>query len=473
MAVGMDWADRGRSGMAQATLDTKAIDESGLTAHLAERSRALTFDDLPSDVLERAKQCLLDWLGVTLAGSGQPLTSILLEEVRAQGGHEQATLIGVGDCVSTQQAALVNGAASHALDFDDVHSMMSGHPSVPIIPAALALAEFRNLSGSDFVTAFVAGFEVECRLGAVMSGHYQTGWHSTGTLGAFGAAVASAHLLGLNDEQWRHAMGIAGTQAAGLKSMFGTMCKPFHAGKAASNGLLAASLAGRGFTSNPEVLETAQGFGATQATTFLPERAASGPDEFLIRDVLFKHHAACFGTHAAINATLNLQEREQLDPGGVESIDVRVPAGALAMCNIQSPTTALEAKFSLRFTTAMAFTDGDTTESGFTDAVTANPQLVALRDRVTVIGGEDGVGFGETEVTVTMKSGVSHVSRADVNKPERDLDKEWERLAAKYYSLATPLLGQSRAQVLYQRVRSLESVDDMSEVTALAVPENR
>lgn len=457
--------------MAQATLNTKAIDESGLTAYFAERSRALTFNDLPADVVERAKQCLLDWLGVALAGSGQPLTSILLEEVREQGGHEQATLIGIGGLVSTQQAALVNGAASHALDFDDVHSMMTGHPSVPIIPAALALAEYGTLSGADFITAFVAGFEVECRLGAVMSGHYQTGWHSTATLGTFGAAVASAHLLRLDEDQWRHALGIAGTQAAGLKSMFGTMCKPFHAGKAATNGLLAASLAARGFTSNPDILETAQGFGSTQATMFRPDRGASDPDEFLIRDVLFKHHAACFGTHAAINAALTLQERERLDLDDIESIDVRVPAGALSMCNIQTPTTALEAKFSLRFTTAMAFDNRDTTEAGFTDAVTADSRLVALRDRVTVIGGVDGVEFGETEVTVATKSGASHVSRANVNEPERDLDREWSRLTGKFYSLATPLLGQSRAQALYERVRTLESVAGMGEVTALAVPE--
>jgi 2-methylcitrate dehydratase PrpD len=458
--------------MAQATLDTRAIDESGLTAHFTERSRALKFDDLPPDVIERAKQCLLDWLGVTLAGSGQPLTDILRGEVREQGGNEQATLIGTGGLVSTQQAALVNGTASHALDFDDVHSMMSGHPTVPIVPAALALAEAERLSGAAFVTAFVAGFEVECRLGAVMSGHYQTGWHATGTLGTFGAAVASAHLLGLDEGQWRYAMGIAGTQAAGLKSMFGTMCKPFHAGRAAANGLLAASLAARGFTSNPDVLEAEQGFGATQATTFRPELAMSNRDEFVIRDVLFKHHAACFGTHAAINAMLNLQEREHLNLKDVESIQVRVPTGALTMCNIQTPTTALEAKFSLRFTTALAISNSDTTETGFTDAVTADPRLVALRDRVAVVG-EDKLGGGASEVTVRLQSGESHVSRADVNEPERNLDREWERLTAKYYSLAVPLLGQGRAQALYERIRSVETVASMNEVTALAVSEVR
>ncbi len=458
--------------MAQATLNTQTTDSLGLTAHIADRGRNLIFQDLPADVIERAKQCLLDWLGVALAGSGQPLTGILRDETLEQGGNGQATLVGSGERVTAQQAALVNGAASHALDFDDVHSMMTGHPTVPIVPAALALAEFRGLSGTDFITAFVAGFEAECRLGAAMSGHYETGWHSTGTLGAFGAAVASAHLLALDEEQWGHAMGIAGTQAAGLKSMFGTMCKPFHAGKAAANGLSAAALAARGFTSNPKVLETAQGFGATQSTNFSPELAISDPAEFTIRDVLFKHHAACFGTHATINAILGLQEKERLDPNQVQSIDLRVPTAALAMCNISEPTTALEGKFSLRFTAALALTNSDTTETGFTDSVVAEPHLIALRDRVNVIGdasGKAGLGGGGTEVTVTLKSGESHVSRADVYEPERDLDREWTRLTEKYYSLAAPVIGDARAKSLYELVRSLEDVAGMSEVTAQAV----
>src|SRR5215203_7194419 len=224
---------------------------AGLTGRLVAGVRDLRYDDLPADVIVIAKHCLLDWLGVTLAGSREPLAQMLRDEVAEQGGRPQATLIGTDARASTQQAALVNGAASHALDFDDVHLVMNGHPSVPVLPALLALAEAHDGDGRALIAAFVAGVEVECRIGAlVMPGHYNAGFHATGTLGAFGAAAACAHLLALDTDQWQIALAIAGTQAGGLKAMFGTMCKPLHAGKAAANGLLAATLAARGFTAN-------------------------------------------------------------------------------------------------------------------------------------------------------------------------------------------------------------------------------
>ncbi len=172
-------------------------------------------------------------------------------------------------------AALVNGSASHALDFDDVNMAMPGHPSVAILPGLLALAEERGASGAEILAAFVAGYELQCRLGRTIApGHYDgLGFHATATVGSFGAAAACAHLLGLDAAATATALGIAATQAAGLKSMFGTMCKPLHAGKAASNGLLAAKLASRGFTSRADALECAQGFARTHSADFVPERA--------------------------------------------------------------------------------------------------------------------------------------------------------------------------------------------------------
>ncbi|MEP7215480.1 MAG: MmgE/PrpD family protein, partial [Anaerolineaceae bacterium] len=183
----------------------------GITSALAARARAISFESLPDDVVFLARQCVLDWFGVTLAGADEPLARMLREEALENGGNAQATIIGGGLRTSVQQAALINGAASHALDFDDVQMTMSGHPSVPVLPALLALAEYRGASGADLIAAFVAGFEMECRVGAlVMPGHYSTGFHATGTLGTFGAAAACAHLMGLNEEQWLNALGIAG-----------------------------------------------------------------------------------------------------------------------------------------------------------------------------------------------------------------------------------------------------------------------
>ena len=189
----------------------------GVTRSIAASARTISFESLPADVVVLARQCVLDWFGVTLAGADEPLARMLRDEALENGGNPQATVIGGGMRTSVQQAALINGAASHALDFDDVQMTMSGHPSVPVIPALLALAEHRGASGADFIAAFVAGFEVECRVGAlVMPGHYSTGFHATGSLGTFGAAAACAHLMGLSEEQWLHALGIAGALAAGL-----------------------------------------------------------------------------------------------------------------------------------------------------------------------------------------------------------------------------------------------------------------
>jgi 2-methylcitrate dehydratase PrpD len=450
-----------------------------VTAALARSVRQTRFDDLPPDVVHLAKQCFLDWLGVTLAGSGEPLARILRDEIAEEGGNAQATLIGTGERVTTAQAALVNGAASHALDFDDVVMAMSGHPSVPVVPGLLALAEQRGASGRDFIAAFVAGFEMECRAGAlVMPGHYTAGWHATGTIGTFGAAAACAHLLGLDEGQWLHALGIAGAQAAGLKSMFGTMCKPLHAGKAAANGLLAATLAQRGFTSNTEVFETLQGFGATQTTTLNPQRALAGLGEgHGIRGVLFKYHAACYGTHETIEGVLRLKERHGLRPDEVRSIRLKVPPGNLNMCNIQEPRTALEGKFSLRFTAALALAGDGTGEQAFTDHAVADRALVAVRDRVTVearSGTEGGSGIGAgTEVTLALADGRDLREFVNLDIPATDLDQQWRRLEAKFMSLASPVLGEARARELVAAVRNLENAESMVGIASLAVAPQR
>lgn len=441
-----------------------------LTRLLAEAARAAIYDALPDDVVMLAKSCFLDWAAVAIAGSRDPLVEILREEAAEQGGKQQATLVGSGGRVSTGQAALINGAAGHALDFDDVHLGMNGHPSAPVLPALMALAEQRGASGRDFIAAFIAGFEMECRIGAaVMPGHYQSGWHATATLGAFGAA-ACAHLLGLPAEKWGHALGIAGTEAAGLKSMFGTMCKPFHGGRAAQSGLLAATLASRGFTSNPEVLETPQGFAATQTGSWRPERALTGLREtYAIRRVLFKYHAACYATHAGIEALLNLRREHGLTPQQVRSVHLRVPPGHLAVCNIAEPRTALEGKFSLRFTAALALGHDDTGEAAFTDARVHDPALVVLRDRVTVEP-DDSLGAMQTDVRLSLADGRALRATADMDEPAADLAQQWQRLATKALALSRPVLGESRAAELLALVTHLEDAPSMTHIATACAP---
>ncbi len=456
--------------MSEPTSDSSSPVSQAVTGALAKLAAGYRFADLPPDVVFLAKQCFLDWIGVALAGSREPLAAILREEIEEQGGDPQASIIGTYRRASTQQAALLNGAASHALDYDDVHTAMSGHPSVPVFPGLFALAEWRAASGRDFLTAFVAGFETECRVGLLVNpGHYSAGWHATGTLGAFGSAAACAWLLSLDEDRWAHALGIAAAQAAGLKSMFGTMCKPLHAGKAAANGLLAASLAARGFTSNPEALEAAQGFAATQTTTFNPDRCLAGPaGSFAIRSVLFKYHAACFGTHSTIEGILRMKEEQQLTGESVRAIQLRVPPGALSMCNIAEPRTALEGKFSLRFTAALALGFGHASETAFTDARVNDPELVRLRNRVTVVG--DGSAADGTDVSVELLDGRVLHEVVNVNEPATDLERQWQRLATKFRGLATPIIGSDRAEELITTVAHLDDIADIGAVARLCTP---
>ncbi len=444
-------------------------DATGLTRKIAEYCGSLTYEALPEDVVAIAKSCLIDWLGVTLAGSYDALAEMLRAEAAEQGGTEQATVIGGRSRTSVLQAALLNGTASHALDYDDVNLSMPGHPTVPVVPAILALAERDGFDGRAFIAAFIAGVEAEVRIGALMGeSHYQKGWHTTGTVGTFGAAAGAAHMLGLDSDKTVTAYGIAGTQAAGLKSNFGTMCKPLHAGKAASNGLYAALLAKRGFTSNPEILECVQGFGDTQTDNFQPDLALAGMGEtFHARGILFKYHAACYGTHASIEAANTLREKHTLAPDNIEKIEVHVPASYQKMCNIQNPTTGLEGKFSLRFTTAMAFAGENTGRTdSYSEETCADPKIVSLRDKISVVP-QESWEHANSEVIVSTNDGLVLRQMTDVSIAETDQARQWARLADKFRGLAEPVIGAEKAEKVIEAVGTLESRDGLAEIAEL------
>ncbi len=449
----------------------REVDDTGLTLRLAENSMAFTLDSLPKEAVEVARHCFLDWLGVTLAGSREPLSRILLDEALEEGGNPQATIIGDGRRVSMLQAALINGSAGHALDYDDVHFLMPGHPTAPVVPAILALAEHQGRNGREFLTALVAGIEAECRVGALVNqSHYGAGWHATGTVGTFGATVAVACMLGLDGENCANAMGIAGTQAAGLRSMFGTMCKPFHAGKAAANGLHSALLCQRGYESRGDVLECSQGFADTQTDNYDPAAALDGLGEtFHTPDVLFKYHAACYGTHAVIEGASRLKRENNIDPNNVASIELHVRGDNLKICNIQNPVTGLEGKFSLRFTAAMALLGENTgVIANYNEQKVMDPEIVAVRDKITVIA-NDTMGLAQADVVVAMKDGSVHRIRADVETPDADLDRQWSRLSAKFVDMASPVVGATAARGVIDAVRNLESCQDMGDIARICV----
>jgi 2-methylcitrate dehydratase PrpD len=447
------------------------VTAAGFTAAIAERAASLRAEELPDDIVELARQCLLDFFGVTLAGSSEECATLVLDELRSLAGPAGAgaTVIGHGSRLGARDAAVVNGTAAHALDYDDVNQALFGHPTVPILPGLLALAETVGSNGADVLVAFVAGYEAECAVGRALGGeHYQRGFHATATVGTFGSAVACCRLLGLDPERTEAALGIAATEAAGLKSMFGTMCKPLHAGLASAAGLFAARLAKRGFTSASGAIECVQGFAETHAVGFDPERGLVPPPEgWYLRSHLFKYHAACYETHSAIEGLRSIRDDEHLAPGDIEAVTIHAGAAQMRMCAIAEPSTGLEAKFSLRHTAAMVLSGVDTAAiSSFGDATVADAPLLSLRERVAVVCDRDGGGATPVEVRTT--DGRVLTRAHDTWVPERDLERQRGRLEAKFSSLAVPVVGERAAAATARMAEELERLGDLDGLMAAA-----
>jgi 2-methylcitrate dehydratase PrpD len=443
----------------------------GLTLALAERSSTLGLGDIPEDVLEIARQCLLDWFAVALGGSSQEAPRTLLEILDGEAGGEggpSASVVGHRVRLSPLAAALVNGTASHALDFDDVNLTFLGHVSVGALAAALALAEQVDAGTQQLLVAFVAGYESACRIAAALGPEpYLRGQHATGTIGTFGAAAACARLLALERPRTATALGIAASEAAGLKCSFGTMTKSLHAGRAAQSGLLAALLAGRGFTASACALEDPQGF-ATAAGGALGTAAALGdpPSGWHLRDNLFKHHAACFFTHSAIEGLRELCDARALPAETIERVVLHIGELEQGACAIAEPQTALEVKFSIAHLAAMALLGRPTSCIGDEDAF--DPAVIALRERVALAG--DGAAGAPTRVEVVLRSGQTLTSQRDVSTPMRDLPAQRKRLGEKFTALARPVLGAVRARELLDALEHLGAGHSVRQLMALARP---
>ena len=445
----------------------EAAPAGGATADVVDAVRAVVASSVPADALEVARHCVLDWFGVTLAGTAEPLAAILRAELVGGQATGEAGIVGTGARATTSVAALVNGATSHALDYDDTHTAMSGHPTVTVLPAALAVAERDGRSGHDLLVALVAGVEAAGLVGwLVAPAHYRRGWHATGTVGTFAATAATATLLGLDRPAWLHAFGLAGSQAAGVKAAFGTMAKPFHAGKAAANGVLAATLAAAGFTASTEVLESDVGFAATFAEPL--SRRVVPRDRLQVQDTLFKYHAACYLTHGVIESAHRLRREHGLAPDDIDGVELAVSPGVRGVCDIAEPTTGLEGKFSLRACAAMALLGDDTADPGsFSDRRMADADLVAVRDRTTLTTVADEP---TTQGVLAVRTGDGRrlEARTDMSRPATDLAAQWERLGDKFRALAGPVLGTARTEALHRRVADLGDLDDVAELVELA-----
>lgn len=443
----------------------------GVSKALSAFIAGIRFEDLPAPVVHEARRGVLDWVGCALAGSRHPTIGILLDTFAATGSPAVAHVLGQGGRkLGLLDAPIVNGQMGHLLDFDDTH--MGGvvlHASSPLLAALLALAEHRPVSGRDLIAAYVAGFEAGVRTGQGAPAHHDGGWHLTGTLGAIAAGAGSARLLGLDAQQTNHAIGIATTQAAGMQQNRGTMCKSFHAGKAAASGALAALLAARGFNSSEEILEGKRGFTRIYSTTATPERITDGLGaRWEIARNGYKPYACGIVLHPLIDAMIALHDSAGLPAEAVDRVELQVHPHAVKITGVDDPKSGLMSKFSINHSASVAYLDGTAGIAQYSDARAGAADVLAFRPKVHVTVVE---GFRKDQAHATLiatdgrrfEAPVAHAS-GTADNPMSDA-----ALERKFMGNAADTLGEARARAIAGRIWTLDDLADVRDLIALCV----
>lgn len=446
---------------------------SSFTDRLVDDVRAIAHSGLSEADLTRTKAALIDYLGVALAGTTEESTRIARTFVEAEGGNPRSTVIGTATKTSMSQAALVNSIAAHALDFDDTSIFVGGHATSVIMPAALAVGEALGSTGREILAAYSAGVHAMSMVGlATGQDSYARGFHNTGTLGAFGAAVAAGVLAELDDDAMRRALSLAATQASGLKAVFGTMGKHLNAGRAAANGIFAALAAKGGFTAPDDGIEAPRGYQWTHSDRLDLERVDRELGERSgISGIVAKRHACCHGTHSAVESIRAAKAVRAFTDDEIASVVLTARPIVRGTCDIPEPATGLEGKFSLRYVSALALAGEPTTSEGFTDEKTRDPRLVALRDKVEVQVA-DGLSFGETRVSVALLDGTRIDTNVNAISPVEDgeLEAHLDAMSLKFADLADSLIGADRAARVLEIARDFEnakSCDDLNRLLAV------
>jgi 2-methylcitrate dehydratase PrpD len=449
-----------------------------VTSLLAEFIGKSRWEECPPAAVDAARRAIVDCLGVMLAGSTEPAARIVQAVARAEGGAPLCTVVGTGRRTGAVWAALANGTAAHALDFDDTNFTMMGHPSAPVLSAALAAGELALANGRELVHAFLLGFEVETTVAEVINpAHYERGWHATCTLGTLGAAAAAARLLGLDAAQTITALAVAASQASGLKENFGTMTKPFHAGHAARSGVLAALLAREGWTASEQAIEGPQGFlevlGAGRRELGAIETLGA-PWKILATGVAVKPYPSCACTHSIIDGALELRTAHALRPEQIAAVTIGVNKGVPRILIHSSPRSGLEAKFSGEFSAAAALVDGRVGIATFSDDKVRDPAIRALMTRVTMAVDPDIPGDLErnvwTRVTIRLTDGrtLSIGPRQVPGHPGHPLTPA--ALRDKFDECARVVLPADRVDALGQMLQSLDACPDLRSLTAILAP---
>jgi 2-methylcitrate dehydratase PrpD len=433
-------------------------------------SKART-EDIPPAVRREAVRSFVNWVGCAIGGCRHDTVDRVIAALQPFTSDSQATIVGRHERTDVLTAGLLDGISSHVLDYDDTHLKTIIHPAGPVASALFALAEYHPCCGADLLCAFILGVEVECRIGnAVFPEHYDIGWHITGTAGVFGAAAASGKILGLNEQQMTWALGIAGTQSSGFREMFGTMCKSFHPGRAAQNGLLSAFLAQQDFTSSERVLEAPRGFSHVMSTSRNLSEITEGLGQtFEISLNTYKPFACGIVIHPVIDGCIQLRTEYGLSGGEIEHVSLRVAPLVLELTGKRSPQVGLEGKFSVYHSAAVAIIHGAAGEREYSDARVRDSNVIALRNRVDAVA-EPSIRNDEAYVEVRLKNGKvleKHVEHAvgSIQRPMSDKDLE-----AKFHGLTTDILTAEESERLIGLCWAIESLEDAADLARATVP---
>lgn len=435
-----------------------------------------TYESIPLHILEKAKLCFMDCLGCMMAGSKESGSRILVKYIKSMGGNPVATVVGDNFKTSPYNAAMANGTFGQILDYDDMSSNLIGHPSVVVLPVVVALGEQENINGRKALEAFTIGVEVACAIGrGINPHHYKKGLHPTSSVGIFGATSAAGKILGLSEEKLIHALGIAASEASGLRGNFGTMTKSFHAGRAAAKGIMAAILADEGFTSKINIFEGEAGFcnvmvGQCNVQEII--KTLGDPFEFESPGISIKPYPCCGAAHTAIDAILHLITEYNIKPEQVEKIDCGVVPLAKDVLIFPRPKTALEGRFSMQFCLALALVEREIRIDHFTDqkvqdtdilthikkiSMDVNPELAKLGYRGTM----------NAIITIKLMDGRQYTKRVDYAKGDPANPLTENELINKYTDCAKHAIAKENVDKSIQILMDLSNLSNINELTRL------
>ena len=450
----------------------------GLTQEVAHFVARTRYRDIPKEVVQLARGFILDGLGVALAGSTDECSRIVQAQIRHMNGKGESSIVGTALSAPAAKAALANGVAGHAMDYDDtqlstskeaVYGLLT-HPTTPVLAAVLAIGEKEKISGEEFVLAYLLGVEVECRIAdAINPRHYQDGFHSTATMGGLGAAMAVGKILGLKEELLIRALGIAASMASGLRENFGTMTKPLHAGRAAENGVTAALLARAGFTAAANILEARRGFFNAMAGGCDESKITGrlGSPYFMKEPgISIKPYPSGSLSHPAQDLILDLVKQHDLGADDIDHIDVGTNSNVPNALIYPMPTTALEGKFSIPFCMAIAVLERKAGIAQFQDRKVRDKKVVALMKRVTLYVDDEleKLGYDQvrSRIRIRLKNGQAIEGRYDVARGHPEKPLSWAELGDKFRDCASLVLANKSAEETIRLVGRLDELRSLS-----------